>query len=52
MRNLIRFLLRLERRKLEKRIGKGWNRELSLDLDKVLAAQEALQSEPSQEYAA
>lgn len=52
MKNLIKFLLCLERRKLEKRMRKGWNREVSLDLDKVLAAQEALQSEPSQEYAA
>ena len=52
MRKLIRFLLRLERRKLEKRIAEGCDRELSLDLDKVLAAEEALQSEPSQEHAA
>jgi len=42
MQTLIRWLLRWERRRLERLIDSRWDTTTSLELDRIVAAEEAL----------
>ncbi len=51
MTRVILFLIRLQKRRLERRMPAQWDRDLSLELDRLLVGEEARAQEPNKEVA-